>query len=109
MALKLTVIFAGLVVAIGATTFAVRAQDVPGIEICTAEKDMARRTSCLQSNINFLKSAMTKAQLESQQRIDAATRQVDALKATVTGLAKTIDDLKSQIVALEKKKDPAAK
>lgn len=109
MLLRLTVILAGLFVTIGATTVAVRAQDVPGIEICTAEKTMERRTSCLQSNVNFLKSAMTKAQLESQQRIDAALRQVDALKATVTGLVKTIDDLKAQIVALEKKKDPAAK
>lgn len=107
--MKLTVIFVGLLVAIGVSTFAVRAQDVPGIEICTAEKTMERRTSCLQSNVNFLKGAMTKAQLESQQRIDAATRQIDVLKATVTGLVKSIDDLKAQIVALEKKKDPAAK
>ncbi|HUN96697.1 MAG TPA: hypothetical protein VMU69_10720, partial [Bradyrhizobium sp.] len=30
------------------------AQDVPGIEICTVEKTMERRTSCLQSNVNFL-------------------------------------------------------
>ena len=107
--MRLTVILAGLFVTISATTFAVRAQDVPGIEICTAEKTMERRTSCLQSNVNFLKAAMTKAQLDSQQRIDAAIRQIDALKSTVTGLVKTIDDLKSQIVALEKKKDPAAK
>ncbi len=28
-----------------------RAQDVPGIEICTVEKTMERRTSCLQSNV----------------------------------------------------------
>lgn len=33
----------------------VRAQDVPGIEICTAEKTMERRTSCLQSNIALQK------------------------------------------------------
>jgi len=32
------------------------AQDVPGIEICTAEKTMERRTGCLQSNVNFLKA-----------------------------------------------------
>ena len=30
------------------------AQDVPGIEICTVEKTMERRTSCLQSNVDFL-------------------------------------------------------
>ena len=76
------------------------AQDVPGIEICTVEKTMERRTSCLQSNIDFLKKTITKAQLDSQQRIDAANRQVDALKATVAALQARLD-------ALEKK--PAAK
>ena len=83
------------------------AQDVPGIEICTVEKTMERRTGCLQSNIDFLKKTITKASLDSQQRIDAANRQVDALKAMVVGLQKAIDDLKTQILALEKK--PAAK
>jgi peptidoglycan hydrolase CwlO-like protein len=83
------------------------AQDVPGIEICTVEKTMERRTSCLQSNIDFLKKTITKASLDSQQRIDATNRQVDALKATVAGLQKTIDDLKAQVQTLEKK--PAAK
>lgn len=85
------------------------AQDVPGIEICTAEKTMERRTSCLQSNIDFLKKTITKASLDSQQRIDVANRQVDSLKATVAGLQKTVEDLKTQVQALEKKKDPAAK
>jgi esterase/lipase len=89
--------------------FATRAfaQDVPGIEICTAEKTMERRTSCLQSNIDFLKKTITKVQLDSQQRIDAANRQVDGLKATVAGLQKLVDDLKTQVQALEKK--PAVK
>lgn len=81
------------------------AQDVPGIEICTAEKTWERRTSCLQSNIDFLKKTITKAQLDSQQRIDAANRQIDALKATVAAL-------QAKLEALEKKpaaKEPAAK
>lgn len=86
------------------------AQDVPGIEICTAEKTMERRTSCLQSNIDFLKKTLTKASLDSQQRIDAANRQIDALKATLAGLQKTVEQLQSQIQALEKRpKEPAAK
>lgn len=94
------------------------AQDVVGIEICTAEKTMERRTSCLQSNINFLKTTMTKAALDNQQKVDAANRQIDALKATVIGLQKTVEQLQTQIHALEKKpaeatkppaKEPAAK
>ena len=36
------------------------AQDVPGIEICTVEKTMERRTSCLQSNVDFLMKTINK-------------------------------------------------
>ena len=36
------------------------AQDVPGIEICTVEKTMERRTSCLQSNVDFLQKTIGK-------------------------------------------------
>lgn len=83
------------------------AQDVPGIEICTAEKTMERRTGCLQSNVNFLKASLTKASLDSQQKIDAANRQIDALKATVIGLQKTVADLQGQVQVLSKKPDAA--
>lgn len=84
------------------------AQDVPGIEICTAEKTMERRTSCLQSNVNFLKATLTKAALDNQQKLDAATRQIDALKATVIGLQKTVEQLQGQMQALDKKPAGAA-
>lgn len=83
------------------------AQDVPGIEICTAEKTMERRTGCLQSNVNFLKSSLTKASLDSQQKLDAANRQIDALKAAVTGLQKQVADLQGQVEVLAKKPDAA--
>jgi len=83
------------------------AQDVPGIEICTAEKTMERRTGCLQSNVNFLKSSMTKASLDNQQKLDAANRQIDALKAAVIGLQKTVADLQGQVHVLAKKPDAA--
>ncbi|RTL48934.1 MAG: hypothetical protein EKK40_16310 [Bradyrhizobiaceae bacterium] len=75
------------------------AQDIPGIEICTAEKTMERRTSCLQSNINFLKATMTKVALDSQQRIDGANRQIEALKAAVASLQKKVEDLQAAKVA----------
>lgn len=86
-----------------------RAQDVPGIEICTAEKTMERRTGCLQSNVNFLKASLTKASLENQQKLDAANRQIDALKAAVTGLQNAVAQLQGQVQALGKKPDGAAK
>ena len=86
------------------------AQDVPGIEICTVEKTMERRTSCLQSNVEFLQKTITKLGLDHQQKLDAAKAQVDALKANVAALQKTVDDLKSaQDKSAEKPADIAKK
>ena len=72
-----------------------RAQDVPGIEICTVEKTMERRTSCLQSNVDFLQKTIGKLGADHQQKLDAANRQIEGLKATVAGLQKIVDDLQA--------------
>jgi hypothetical protein len=71
------------------------AQDVPGIEICTVEKTMERRTSCLQSNVDFLQKTITKLAADHQQKLDAANRQIDVLKAAVISLQKRLDDVQS--------------
>lgn len=71
------------------------AQDIPGIENCTAEKAMDRRTSCLQSNVNYLKAQLTQLQTVSLGRIEAANRQIDALKALVIALQATVAELKA--------------
>ena len=72
-----------------------RAQDVPGIEICTVEKTMERRTSCLQSNVDFLQKTLTKLAADHQQKLDAANRQIEALKGSVASLQKIVDDLQA--------------
>ena len=64
---------------------------------------MARRTGCLQSNVNFLKATMTKMDLDHQRKLDAATRQIEALKAAVVALQKRVDELQ----AAQKKPEPA--
>lgn len=69
------------------------AQDVPGIEICTVERTMERRTSCLQSNVDFLQKTISKLTADHQQKLDAANRQIETLKVTVAGLQKVIADL----------------
>ena len=91
-----------------------RAQDVPGIEICTVEKTMERRTSCLQSNVDFLQKTITKLTTDHQQKLDAANRQIEALKGTVVALQKFVTELQATQVKLaedlKKKADaPAAK
>jgi len=88
-----------------------QAQDVPGIEICTVEKTMERRTSCLQSNVDFLQKTLTKLGADHAWKIDAANRQIEGLKSTVAGLQKTVDDLQSaqkKAAADAKKKADAA-
>lgn len=72
-----------------------RAQDVPGIEICTVEKTWERRTSCLQSNVDFLQKTIAKLTLDHQQKLDAANRQIETLKATVVSLQKAVGDLQA--------------
>jgi prefoldin subunit 5 len=90
-----------------------RAQDVPGIEICTVEKTMERRNSCLQSNVDFLQKTITKLSADHQQKLDAANRQIEGLKAAVVGLQKVVEELQAAKKSVEdpkKKADaPAAK
>src|SRR6202158_6508917 len=71
------------------------AQDVPGIEICTVEKTMERRTSCLQSNVDFLQKTIQKLAADHQQKLDAANRQIEGFKAAVASLQKIVDDLQA--------------
>ncbi len=71
------------------------AQDVPGIEICTVEKTMERRTSCLQSNVDFLQITITKLAADHQQKLDAANRQIENLKSTTASLQKIVDELQA--------------
>ena len=100
------VVFALLTAAWPAT---VHAQDVPGIEICTVEKTMERRTSCLQSNVDFLQKTINKLTTDHQQKLDASNRQIEALKGAVIGLQKLVSDLQAvQKKAAEDAKKAAA-
>src|SRR3981189_1666291 len=82
------------------TSAETRAPDVPGIEICTVEKTMERRTSCLQSNVDFLQKTIAKLGADHQQKLDAANRQIGDLQAAQK---KSAEDLKKKTDA------PAAK
>jgi TolA-binding protein len=71
------------------------AQDIPGVEICTQERDLNRRTSCLQSNIEFLQKQMMKQAADAQQKLSAATTEISSLKGTVEMLRARIDQLQA--------------
>ena len=55
----------------------VRAQDVPGIEICTVEKTMERRTSCLQSNVDFLQKTADELRAVQNKMTEDQKRRTD--------------------------------
>ena len=88
--------FAAFALLMAAWPATVRAQDVPGIEICTVEKTMERRTSCLQSNVDFLQKTINKLNTDHQQKIDATNRQIEALKGAVVGLQKLVSDMQAE-------------
>ena len=101
--------FAAFALVMASMPASVRAQDVPGIEICTVEKTMERRTSCLQSNVDFLQKTITKLTTDHQQKIDASNRQIEALKGAVVGLQKLVTDMQaSQTKAADDAKKAAA-
>jgi hypothetical protein len=93
--MKVRILFAAIAAVVMLMQGKVRAQDIPGIEICTVEKTMERRTSCLQSNVDFLQKTITKLSLDHQQKIDSANRQIEVLKAQLVSLQKMIADLQA--------------
>jgi len=90
-----------LAVGIAFATSTACAQDVRGVEVCTMEKNMVRRTSCLQSNVDFLQKLISKNASDSQQKLDAENRAIEDLKSAVAILQKSVSKL--QAAGKEKK------
>jgi septal ring factor EnvC (AmiA/AmiB activator) len=80
------------------------AQDIRGLEVCTAEKAMERRTSCLQSNVEFLQQALAKQRREIQSKFDAASREAVAQKAEIAALKTALAKLQHELTELKKAK-----
>jgi hypothetical protein len=95
---------AGLLFAVGAAM----AQDIRGLEICTAEKDMARRTSCLQSNVELLQQELTKQTRRATEDRAAAAKELMALKGDMAALKDALAKAQNEIAELKKPK-PAEK
>lgn len=87
-----------------------RAQDVPGIEICTVDKTMERRTSCLQSNVDFLVKTISRLRSDQEQKLAAANARIEMLNNAVIALQKSVAELQAaKKVAADKKDAPEAK
>jgi hypothetical protein len=74
---------------------AARAQDIPGMELCTRETKMDRRTGCLQSNVEYLHQLIRKNAADAQQKLTTANNEITALKAALAGLQATVVKLQA--------------
>ncbi len=87
------------------------AQDVRGLENCMAEKQIERRSGCLQANVEFLHQEIRKAALESRQKLSAAEKEIAAAHKEAAAAHKelavlkdTLGKVQAKLEALEKAK-----
>lgn len=78
-------------------------QDIRGIEVCTAEKQMERRTGCLQANIEFLQQALAKLAREAQDKIATAGRDLVAARAEIAELKSAVAKISSELAQMKAK------
>ena len=72
------------------------AQDIRGLENCTAEKQMERRTGCLQANVELLQQLLIKQARAADDRFKADRAEIDALKARLAKLEADVTQLKAK-------------
>jgi hypothetical protein len=85
------------------------AQDIRGMEVCTAEKQMERRTACLQANVEFLQQALNKLARDTQEKSAAADRDLAAARAEIAALKSTMDKLNGELKQMKAKAEPDSK
>jgi hypothetical protein len=85
------------------------AQDIRGMEVCTAEKQMERRTGCLQANIELLQQMLVKQTRDTNEKLAAASREVAAAKAEIIALKAAMARLDGELKEMKAKPAPAEK
>src|SRR5579863_5848800 len=94
---------------VAAFPVAVFAQDIRGLEVCTAEKQMDRRTGCLQANVEFLQQTLNKLAHDTQDKMAATDRDLAAARAEITALKATVDKLNAELAQLKAKPEASGK
>jgi len=85
------------------------AQDIRGMEVCTAEKQMERRTACLQANVEFLQQALNKLSHDTQEKSTAADRDLAAARAEIAALKSAMEKLTGELKQMKAKAEPESK
>ena len=84
-------------------------QDIRGMEVCTAEKQMERRTACLQANVEYLQWALIKLDRETRDQIATANRALSDARGEIAALKLTIEKLNREIAEIKAKTEPSKK
>jgi septal ring factor EnvC (AmiA/AmiB activator) len=88
------------------------AQDIRGLEVCTAEKQMERRTGCLQTNVEFLQQALiklTRETHETRDKLAATGRDLATARAEIAALKAAMAKLDGELALMRTKAEPASK
>lgn len=85
----------GLIVLLLVPGTIAQAQDIVGIELCTRETNMERRTGCLQSNIEYLQRVIAKNAAAAEQKLAAANAEIVALKAAIANLQAIVEKVRA--------------
>ena len=102
-------IFYAAVIALAALPSPAAAQDIRGLEVCTAEKQMERRTGCLQANAEYLQQTLTKMSRETDEKLAAAARELAAARTEIGTLRSTVDKLSGELAQIKAKADSGGK
>lgn len=79
------------------------------MQICTVEKQMERRTSCLQANVEFLQGALLKLRREMETKIASEDRALAAASAEIATLQSELRKLQGELAKLQTKPKPTGK
>ena len=88
---------------------AAAAQDIRGLEVCTAEKQMERRTGCLQANVEFLQQELTRLTRETRDQLAAAGRDLATARAEIAALKSALAKLEGEVAKIRAKPEPGGK
>ena len=84
-------------------------QDIRGMEVCTVEKQMERRTACLQANVEFLQQALIKLDRETRDRIASANRDLSDARGEIAALKSTIEKINRELGQMKAKTESSSK
>lgn len=79
------------------------------MQICTVEKQLERRTSCLQANVEFLQGELLKLRRETEARSASQDRALTIARAQIATLQSAVKKLHDELAKLQAKSNPAGK